>query len=739
MEEVAEKVVEKEVTKIVSEERMLGFYRQLNILKLKYDLEEPDPESSIYFQNQNAFKNDYDAYVKAYAELERREEAFRLSELTKIEYGDILPNLDIIYAEMNKSDRIIELFDLIRGKIISGYICIDGLERLFSEKYIDFEWDMHLGIDFKTHKMKFYRDHFVHQIRNAYCMHVLLEQCGWCSLIEKVLNCEEKSKISRYVGKCVMQQKQIMPQDKLECDHFYYKNIIYMACYMSALFHDIGYPEVTNAANQNRIIDYISNLYNTESSGYNYSRLRALLQNSLLFRVVPLEEIQNRISGAKIDHGALSAIIFLLNFYENGVIQGLVPYKRCAVELAALAIYNHTNKYTYENSVKEGEYIRNLFSLNPIAYILRICDDLQEWGRIYFELSDKSNMIICNTCKTPAIRRKKSDGSFCYDCNCCHVEKDKEALFYPMFDYSTNFPYRRIYNVTVCEILRIEESERGICFHLDYKLDRLLHIAYISPDYARYRIKELNKLKRHFEYQPELPKMRLRYFMTPNPILIKVEILDRYLSDVVDQASYEELREEVYRYAKGIALTEGTEREQKKNLFANGVERIEELCMKEINSLICSVYNQDSHYSLIVDNVRDTVKIYILLVIFMWLFKRNNQEDLREGELLCQMGREYIRAQRKVLDIAFSEDVSGLLEDCLLQFSRMYMDTMFFEVTPKAYFEQFVTDEYTYGCIGRFLSSEMYEPICYDNKKRIDGYTDLALCQAMLKEEMLIV
>lgn len=35
------------------------------------------------------------------------------------------------------------------NKIICKYLNIEGLERLFNEKYMEFEWNMHLGIDYK--------------------------------------------------------------------------------------------------------------------------------------------------------------------------------------------------------------------------------------------------------------------------------------------------------------------------------------------------------------------------------------------------------------------------------------------------------------------------------------------------------------------------------------------------------------------------------------------------------------
>lgn len=708
----------------ITEESMLEFYRQLDVIELKYGI------------GREIF--DYEKYVDCYAEIESVEDSFQLSELTKVEYGDILTNLDMIYSDKEKSDEIIELFDLIRSKIISKYINIEGLERLFSEKYIDFEWELHLGIDYKAHKMKYYRDHFIHQIRNAYCMHVLLDEhkFNWISYVVKILENAEQSKISKYVKKCVAQQWETGYYESLKKyvkdEEFYYKNIIYMSCYMAALFHDIGYPEVMNAANQNRIIEYISNLYNAESSGYNYSRLRALLQNSLLFRVVPYEEIHERISGEKIDHGALSAIIFLLNFYENGAIQGLMPYKKCAVELAALAIYNHTNEYRYENDITEGQYIRNQFSLNPISYLLRICDDIQEWGRIYFELSNCSNIIICSTCQTPIVRRNK-DGMVYYNCNCSYIENGKKACFVPMFDYKKNFPYRRIYNVTVCECLRISYSGDMLCFDLEYNLDRLLHIAYINPDYAKYRIKELNKLKRHLEYQPDLPVMRLKYFVTANPVLIKVKILEQYLKKIFSSELNEEAQ--VYEAMCNISERASAEQERQKNDFWNKLNQLKQKYFNKIDARIKEIYSSDVRLACVTKSVEISVSVYVSCVIFMELYKRANQDEhnMKCREFLDREAFGYIERETKKLAGTVPRDFEELLADCFQQFGRMYLDISNLRIAPKAYFEQFTTKEYTYGCIRRFLLADCYEPVCGRKNNMIDAYTDLSLFYNILK------
>lgn len=753
---------------VINTKEMLKFYKNFDALDFKYALnqEKSSKEKQGEENKEEDKEENKEEYIEKYKELEGFESARQFTELTKVEYGDILTNLDLIYADQEQSDQIVMLFDLIRNKIIHQYINIEGLERLFSEKYIDFEWEMHLGIDYKKHQMEFYRDHFVHQIRNAYCMHVLLE-FRFEERIKETLKAQNNSKISQYVYKCIEQQKMTYCPEAMKGyynDAFYYRNVIYMSSYMSALFHDIGYPEVHNAINQGRITEYIANLYNAESSGYNYPRLNALLQNSLLFRVVSFEEIRKRLSEEHPDHGAFSAIIFLLNFYENGAIHGLSPYKKCAVELAALAIYNHTNTYRYQDALKPGDYVRCVFALNPISYLLRLCDDLQEWGRIYFELSHRSKLILCNTCKTPIVRKELGEkaGEYggigikqYYVCNCNYLKSmeteenqpkteadggkaEKEAIriaengvFQPIFESGQNFPYRRIYNVTVCENLDLKKDERTLCFFLKYDLAKLLQIAYINPGYAKFRVKELNQFKRMLDFQKELPKMKIQYFMTANPILIKTQIVTEYLNS---RKLIQDKVEQLYQSYQKAVKAEGTVEEHWEiQAWEKEFDELLKEWQGELKKVIEEVYlyreEEKKKYFRIVESVEASAVLYLQLMIFMELWKRCNQ-DRCSGSCLAKKAKK----EWKILDKE-KDEVQELVADSWKQFERMYLEIRKMESNPEKYYQQFKATDYTYGCIMRFVSADNYIPVLgrKENETGIDAFTDLKLIKELLE------
>lgn len=791
-------------------EEMLKFYKELDIIEFKYHGE----------------------FVREkYQELSDYESENQFSMLTKKSYEDASQNLHLVYGEEKKTKESIQLVDLILNKIIGKYINIDGIERLFSMNYIDFEWEMHLSADYKKHNMKFYRDHFIHQIRDAYTAHVLLEQCDMDKQIGNVLRNESSSMISRYVGKILKKQARLyqddLRQEVLKADpDFYIRNLIYMSMYMAALFHDIGYPEVHHLRSGERIIEYIAGIYNISDASASMYKIFALLQNSLLLRLVPFEKIEKRIV-AKKDHGAISAIIFLLNFYENGSIFCLPPYKSAAVELAALAIYNHTNVYASLES-KETEYdtMRPCFAANPISYLLRVCDDLQEWDRTYFLVSQGSNILFCNKCRTPivGVRRSEKDGEYPvseYRCNCrwaadrlLRREPDR-FCFSQAFDGRSRFNYRRIYNITVCDEIRIDTSRLGqgkLLIRLHYDVYKLLHAAYAHPTYAKYRISELNKLKRMLEMQAEMPRVYLEYFVTSNPVHIKVKIIEDYMGKRPDGSGTMENKEEQKGAGQlsladeiGIISTIKEHTCQESQITQNGLEYqkqiFEELAKKVTEKFSsnadencihghfcreCSAYSscgcrlegveQKENYSLqealkqtdqscpvriMREYMERALRFYTDLYLCQQISRCENNRIARGekgdgwGSFLMAMAEDY--GER----LKYFSDLRCLVEDCFLQFQRMYEDISALDYYPEAYYKQYAggkrresifrmrgkdagkeyayeSEKYYYKAALAYISPENYVPLLEweengNNEEYIDGYTDLYFFQQLVR------
>lgn len=718
------------------------------------------------------------AEAKRYARVVKYEQSQQFSSLTKRNYADDCANLRLVYGEREDAISNINMLELVLNKVISQYINIDGMERLFSETYIEFEWEMHLSADYKKHNMKFYRDHFFHQVRDTYMMYILLRDQGFYECIRKILLDESASKVSRFVCRSLLQQeyqedKRIKELRRRGDKDFYIRNIIYMACFMAGLFHDIGYPEAYYMTTNKHIKDYIVSVHELNAEGSSLSKIYSLLQNSLLFRVEPFDNIERRISDPhKPEHGALSAIIFLLHFYENGAIYRLPPYKSAAVELAALAIYNHTNEYGILDEEAEYDIYRPCFSLNPISYLLRICDDLQEWDRIYFVISDKSNIVFCNTCKTPIVGYKEyNNGQWItrYRCNCNagtleqggNVNDRKQDRYLQAFDGISKFSYRRIYNVSVCDKLEVTASDSGqkICFKLHYDPYKLLHVAYLNPTYAKYRIKELNKLKKLFECQHCFPQIYMEYFVTSNPIYIKIQILEEYLALAhTIPMTIENVKETI---ASGLIAFENQEHfdnwldDKAKDVIA-GTEEVSKGFLDGLMSETNEFYCKAKEY------LESAKLFYGKLLIYQWVnqYLNNYVNASDSGE----QKKKYNSWKKTLLDSEWQfvkpyfeySELRCMITDCFLQFTRMYFDVSKCNFFPQEYYEQYKNSkrekifgnregvicneskDYYYTALIRYLDAEGYVPILKrkggEKATEIDAYTDLYLFYLMDQE-----
>lgn len=741
----------------LNQSEMLDFYKKFDPISFKYKL------LLQYVENE-------DNRLKTYLELQKYEEERQFAELTRKEFWNLQKNLDMAYANYKITDDFLELYDLICEKIIQSYIHIDGMERLFSEKYSEFEWEMHLAIDYEKHSMDFYRDHFIHQVKDAYSMMRLLDQeegGGFYRKVYDILNSESNSKIAKYVNKLVGQQLRLSqppvikdtdtdtgyPLELLR-EHYMY-NIIYMSSYIAGLFHDIGYPAKTALENDQRIVDYLVEMHHFEQGGYDFRQIMSLLQNSLLFRIVSPLEIHDRIEGTKVDHGVMSALLLLLHFYENGAIHRLEPYKLCAVELAALAIYNHTNDYTYIGD-KNAPYVRLLFHLDPISYLLRVCDDLQEWGRIYFEVSDASNIIICNQCHMPVFRRKtgkvsegyESDYDVDYRCSCMRKNDEERWLFAPMFHYK-QFPYRRIYNVTVCREVEIRSVDGFKRYQIDikYDLDRLLHIAYINPDYAKYRAKELAKLKCIFPRQDQIERVFLNYFVTANVILIKSVIVGQFLEKKLyfqKRKFVENVLNIILGETKKDKLTDidieamYLKIERERSVLMENHENLYKVCVPKSMGedkrtdykLKCETYFNKA-FSVY-------VFIYLLVCVGEEINTRGSFGGKELGGELERMLDKFLNPTGNNMESFCSEEVKVLLKDCCIQAGRMFNSLDNFQYYPDSYFSIYHSDDTLYSAAKRFIDTEEYcHMIDKENTElQLDAYSDIYTIREMLKKLM---
>ena len=490
------------------------------------------------------------------AELLKYEESQQIWNIktTRDNYSHTTDVYRYLYGESaNRTIERVELLRLVHNAILRPYINLPGLEEQFSSSYCEFEWALHNDANFKgtDAESKYYRDHFEHQARNLYMMLLLLlrEEYGvqqyCCDLLQK----EDAGDIPEYVSKWVNQQVFRVDQvpeilikaahlQNMEPEKYIRKYTINYAvtasCVLAALFHDLAYPLCSHLERGAQIRSFTPQMTPfLPHHAHNFNEMYALLKNSLLFLVVSRDELEKSLHYDKDNdfikqHGAYSAIAFLYSFYQGNALEQLPIEKRLAVELAALAIYDHTMPLAIHG--KKAQNFSIAFHINPIAFLLRMCDDLQEWDRKYFEVTRHEEEFICPDCHTPVVALylptpHNAHGQQRPPIHVCRCGIEHQRLH-------NNFIHRSFNLVTTCDKLTFDKVGGKLNVVLHYNPYALLRMACISVGYANYRSGDLKKSKKILNHQQianDLRSVEVNYFLSANPFLLKAQILREYL------------------------------------------------------------------------------------------------------------------------------------------------------------------------------------------------------------------
>lgn len=433
-----------------------------------------------------------------------------------------------------------------------------------------------------------------------------------------------KDKISYVKGNFELLIAQIMKN----AEDFAWEYFIRGSLVVATLFHDLGYPVKFMYENMDILNDYLASII--PQNNISFDRLNDLLNSSLLFTIEDKKVLKQQYD--KHDHGALSAYILLLHFYESGTIHSLNPIKKAMIEFGALMIFDHTLKW-YDK--KESKY-KPSFSDNPLSYVLRFVDDMQEWERTYFEIRQNSDLRYCEKCKMPIgriwnsdIEERLNDGyakllsidesiydvaelydigitdrsQYVFDalfpdpmmkrvyyCGCNNGEREGSLIKKYVDDYFSGdnrhyssqifengslFPYRKLnYTVVSNSVLckyeddTISEQENKpnkkkhydkqisnedkplkLRFYIDYDPFRELYALILNADTLNYRIGDLAKFNKQFEWQVDVD-FHADAYMTNNPIMLKLRVLLNFLYELGCGASAIKIKEEKFRYFK---------------------------------------------------------------------------------------------------------------------------------------------------------------------------------------------
>lgn len=356
-------------------------------------------------------------------------------------------------------------------KFLHEFVGIGGLEELFINNYGEIENNIFLEHD-SLGQSRNIREHAKHQIKNAYLGSVLLLDCGYLkNMAENV--CRKQSPVTQYLYAEAEQflnesKRRIATVEKAVEEKL--QELCYKIFMVSSLLHDIGYPLTFYLRAAKQMTDYPPYLkILTPTVKADFSELKSYLLESRLFRMIGSDAVRAKYEQE--DHGVLSALSLLMHFYHNGKIYALTREERCIIEMSAIAIYCHTDRFT------SGK--RMVYLTDPISYMVRLCDDLQEWDRFKLSINEKHNFLQCGNCG----RRVKEDGGN-YECECGQTYKK-----------ITMINNRKLNYICLCDEFEIksDKSKTQVIakFHLMKQLEILLEnyaaVLKIEKDLERVR------------------------------------------------------------------------------------------------------------------------------------------------------------------------------------------------------------------------------------------------------------
>ncbi len=442
-----------------------------------------------------------DEYLKEYAGVDKQSQTIPFRIVNKLNLYKYRENLRILYTEEECEEIINILSDVYH--ILSFYFGIPALEDLLLSNYTDIEWGILIDHNFEKGQRAIKRDHFKHQFRNIYLGCVLLYEYN---LIDRILSMRgSDSDFCAYIQHCI---EKIAEETSKKIDEATaFKEVVFKAYFIAALFHDIGYP-ISHYIKQSQRMQNYHPFYHVVNADAKvpYAEIKSCLKGTLLFNSKNDSELVKKYN--ENDHGFYSAISFLMSFYLNGNIYSLALKDRCAIELAAVAMYNHTNE-----DASEGE-AKMLFSNDPVSFLLRLCDDLQEWERFSIKIDENHNNMICD-CINTIQPTEENDKIYYCECKKTHFEK------------ITGIRYKKLNYLSCCDEIVIDsEDNETISVSLQYDKMKQLEICLLDFNAAGYRTNDLNKIRKMVKNQEKLPQIFIKFELSNNPYYLCKWILE---------------------------------------------------------------------------------------------------------------------------------------------------------------------------------------------------------------------
>lgn len=437
--------------------------------------------------------------------------------LTDQQVQTIYGSKKVLYGQEDAKNQLnlIQTFQ----RFLHEYIGIRGLEELLVNNYGTIENSIFFEYD-SYGRPKNIREHSKHQMKNAYLGSVLLLDCGYLQDIAKTIS-QERSETTKYlvdqarrvlkaekksaVGKYPEGMNAVYTQDMIlgnadiceKLEEWAYKIFL-----LSSLFHDIGYPLEYYLRTTEKLSDYPPHLKILRPAAKtDFTEIKMCLLESRLFQQIDHESI--RVKYLNDNHGALSAISLLLHFYYSGKIYSLSTEKRCLIEMTAIAIYRHTDKFS--------DGTRMVYMNDPISYMVRLCDDLQEWNRFKLQINEKHNYLQCDECGKILLEEKRE-----YICSGCGRK------YYKV----TQLENRKVNYISLCDGLEITYDDQKV--NLRFLFSYMKQIEVLLDDYAAVlkNCKSFYEIDSMLKNQKMTPQMHIDYFLSNNPLIIIEEMIN---------------------------------------------------------------------------------------------------------------------------------------------------------------------------------------------------------------------
>lgn len=424
--------------------------------------------------------------------------------LTDYDVSAMYGSKKLLYGEYDAGAQMCLLENMQR--FLHEYIGIEGLEELLVNNYGTIENSIFFEHNDQGQPASI-REHSKHQMKNAYLGSVLLLEYGYLEdMAQAVL--QGRSAATRYL--CYQAETALgvksgdtgkREEILAKLEEWCYK--IYM---VSALLHDIGYPLEYYLRSARKLTDYPPYLkLLSPTVKLPFGEMKALLSESRLFHMVDQAQIREKYE--KDNHGALSAVSLLMHFYYGGRIYTMPAESRCIIEMAAVAVYRHTDRFS------GGK--RMVYLQDPISFMVRLCDDLQEWDRFKLTLNEKHNYLRCPRCGRLLLEKEEKG---LYQCDCAQKTK---------FQKVTEIKNKKMNYICLCDRLRLERDGDGLSVTFDFSLLRQIEI--LTEDYTAVlkREKDLKDVEKMLEDQHKVSEIKLVRFLSNNPLYLIEEMIRR--------------------------------------------------------------------------------------------------------------------------------------------------------------------------------------------------------------------